>query len=291
MRFNVIESMKKIWTLSLLGLLIVAGCTSSSKRGHSGSTEAKVAASPSSDQISGPRAALSSKEQQKAEQSERERLLTSLYEASDRQDVDQMAKFSKEILLLNPKQVDALHALGVVHFRRNQPKAAEYFWTQALRQNPQHIPSLNNLGFLLLQRGEVREALASLRKGLDRSYPRVAANLGSYFAESKDYAKAQVALSEAVQRGYREARIFNNLALAQMAMGRIREAGISFQEAVKLEPNNVSILFNQALFMIDHQKDQAQGLALIERIRFLGVPADLRSELISLENRAKSNVR
>jgi Flp pilus assembly protein TadD len=275
---------------TLMVVAIGVGCSSTSKQSQADSVGSQSPGTSTQPQVA-RRADLSSKEQTRLESSERDLLLRNLSEATDRQDLDQMHKFSTELLLLNTKQADALHALGVVHFRRNQPKAAEYFWSQALKHNPQHIPSLNNLAILFLQRGEVSDALANLRKALDRDYPRVAANLGAYFAESRDYSKAQVSLSEAVQRGYRDARTYSNLGLAQMATGRLREAGISFQEAIKLEPNNVSILFNQAIFFIEHQKDQAQGLALIERIRFLGIPTDLRSELISLENRAKSTLR
>jgi Tfp pilus assembly protein PilF len=99
----------------------------------------------------------------------------------------------------------ALFSRAVECHQRGQLAMAESLYREALKLNPRLAEVLQNLGLLLVQRGDPRGALAPLRK--------------------------------AVKIDARSGRAHFNLGVAQQQLGRLQEALASFTRSVALQPD------------------------------------------------------
>jgi len=106
----------------------------------------------------------------------------------------------RRLLQLNPKNVDALHFLGVVAHQRGMHEEAEDLITKALRLNDSNAPAHNNLGNALAAQGKLKEAVASFVSALalDHDYVDALVNLGSAFAAQGELDKAVASFRRAL---------------------------------------------------------------------------------------------
>ncbi|MCX7977462.1 MAG: tetratricopeptide repeat protein [Bdellovibrionaceae bacterium] len=211
-------------------------------------------------------------------------------EALRSQDQAAIERIAAQLLMGNPRHTKALNALGLLNYRRGKFKMAEYFLRRAIASSPNQAELHANLGMVLLANGEEYEAIKLLRRAfdLDANNPHIAANLGSIYVKHGDWNKAAVVLETAVSRGLNDYRILNNYALALTGQGKHQKAGEYYLRAMKDQSNRKELMLNYAIHLVEHQKKPAEALDLINRIKFLGVPAGSRELINDLENRAKA---
>ncbi|MBG1265061.1 tetratricopeptide repeat protein [Nostoc sp. WHI] len=170
----------------------------------------------------------------------------------------------RQIIEINPKQLEALYGLGMLAQQRGQYKNAEEFFQAALQLQPEAAAIQNSLGFNLQQQGKLEEAVSCYEKAL-KILPdsiEVQSNLGNALhiqgklspEEKVHYAdlNQQFALGR-LQAGdfkiaelyYRQAialqpdlvQAHNNLGEVLQKQGRFNEAVKSCQEAIKIKPD------------------------------------------------------
>ncbi|MFN3454691.1 MAG: tetratricopeptide repeat protein [Pseudobdellovibrio sp.] len=208
------------------------------------------------------------------------------------QNDDAIMQSATEVLTQNPKDVTALNALAMVHFKRGRNEAAEYLLNKALQITQSKSELYNNLGLVKLAKGENREAVALFRKGLQVNGSDVAigANLGALYVKEKDYSKAELALEIPYKKGVKDPKVINNYAVALTGSGNISKASDVYSKAIKDYPSQRDIMLNYAILLIDHQQKYREGLDLLNRLKFVGTPSESRNLINDLESKAKAGL-
>lgn len=213
-----------------------------------------------------------------------------LNEAYKKNDDETLQRTASSLLAQNPTDSKALHALGVVNYKRGRFLAAMYYFNKAVQHNPQMAEAYTNIGLTQLALDDRREAIRAFKKAMELNSNDgiAAANLGAIYAQEGDYAKAQLALDRAVKAGLRDVRIYNNYGIALTGVGKYPEARDIYREAIKIDRNNRDVLFNYAILQIDHLNDMNGGLESLNQLRFLGLADGMRDRINALENKAKA---
>lgn len=213
--------------------------------------------------------------------------------AAKRQDWDGLQRNASQILASNSNDPKALAALGLVNAHKGKNLAAMYFYNKSLQVQPNQPEVYTNIGMVQLQMKERKDAVRSFKKALEVGATDgvAAANLGSIYANEGDYFKALPVLDRAIKSGVKDTRIYNNFGVSLAANGRYEEAKEIYEQAIKLGPSNREAHFNLAILLIDHLNQPQPGLAMLEKLRFLGLGEGMRDRINSLENKAKAGLK
>lgn len=178
----------------------------------------------------------------------------------------------------------ALNTLALYHFSKGREYLAKMIFRNILDKDPKNSVAHNNLGVLYSQIGETRLAIDSFRKAvaLNANYPVANANLGSIFAVGRDYGKAKHHLELAYRGGVKDLSVLNNFAVSLMEQGSSQADSI-FREALQIGASDAIVSFNYALYLTYVKKDYKDAGALIDKIRFMGVPPKKKQALIKME--------
>lgn len=81
--------------------------------------------------------------------------------------IQQAENLYKEILSIQPDNINALHFLGVVHYQNKHYDLAIEYIEKALRINPAYADAYNNLGLALQGKGKLNEAIMCYQKAIE----------------------------------------------------------------------------------------------------------------------------
>lgn len=204
------------------------------------------------------------------------------------QDEDGILKEGSRILMQNANDVKALNAMAMVYYKRGQQGLAKNLLAKAQKISPSY-EVYSNLGIILLANNEKSEALKNFKKAIELNPNDTvsASNAGSIYIKANDYEKATVALEIAYRRGIKDYRILNNYAVALVGVGKFDKAEVVYKEALKENANSKDVLFNYAILLIEHLKRHQEGLDILQRLKFIGIPDDSRSKVQELEAMAR----
>lgn len=285
-----INNFKQYLLLSIL-IAVLVGCSSQPKQDSSESgAPADLSPTPSP---AAPVAAVASKETSVTTPSSSTSSSSPLEQAIRSNSDEQIFRAATDVLLKNPNDLQALNALGLYHYRKSQQSAAQIFLNRALKVNPNSSDTHNNLGLVFLAQGENDRALASFKQALraNSNDANAGANAGAIYLQNKDYIKAEIALRPAVRKYNRDVRILTNYAIAQVGLKKFSDAEERYREALKIQDSFQPAMLGLAILYIDHMNKPAEGLELINRIKFLGPSSESRSRINVLENKAKTGVK
>ncbi len=220
----------------------------------------------------------------------RESVMSDLDRAIQKQDDRSIAIAARQVLLQSPDDAKALNALALYHFRHGDTGTAKVLLNKAIAAHDQISMLYSNLGVVLQGAQEDEDAVKAYREALkvDPYNAIAASNVGAYYAKVKDYNKAQVALEIAVEKGQRDWKTLNNYGVTLMALGKYNLAETQLKGASNLQPQNTAVLLNYAILLVDYLKKPAEGLDVLNKIRFIGTSPDIRKRISELENKAKS---
>ena len=284
--------------LILCAFVFLAGCGSSSKK----SEESPVNTAPTTDQAGNDQLDESPETKsapevipEKATEGKKDTAnsYASLSDAYRAQNEEGIARAATQILSQNPRDVKALNAMGLSHYRKSHFLAARYFFTRALQYAPKSSELYNNMGLVSLALNEEHEAIRSFKKALELNIGDgvASANLGAVYIQEHDYTKAQAALDAAVKKGMRETRTLTNYGISLAAVGKFDLAKYAYEDALKLNSNNKEALLNYAILLIDNMKQYSQGLDQLNRLKFLGPAQEARNRMNALEIKAKAGIK
>lgn len=204
------------------------------------------------------------------------------------QDEDGILKEGSRILMQNPNDIKALNAMAMVYYKRGQQGLAKNLLAKAQKISPSY-EVYSNLGIILLANNEKSEALKNFKKAIELNPNDTvsASNAGSIYIKANDYEKASVALEIAYRRGTKDYRILNNYAVALVGVGKFDKAEVIYKEALKENANSKDVLFNYAILLIEHLRRNQEGLDILQRLKFIGIPEDSRSKVQELEAMAR----
>lgn len=144
--------------------------------------------------------------------------------------------------------LEQAYKIGIENFRAGRRAEAESIFRQILNQQPRHADSMQMLGLLLHQRGEVVGAISLLR-GAAELNPTSAgyhANLGLMLASAQQWPAAIESYRRALAIQPSLAEVHNNLGNALRSMGHGTEAISAFESAVAINPDLYGARLNLA---------------------------------------------
>ncbi len=149
-------------------------------------------------------------------------------------------------LTTNPHCVIAHNNLGELLLRRGQADEAIAHFQEALDSDPDDVDVHNNLGNALLQKGRRDEAIAHYHRALaiQPDYAKAHYNLGHALLSTARINEAMSHFQKAlaIQPGFAEAH--NGLGSALIQTGRGDEAITHFQKALELQPDFAEARYN-----------------------------------------------
>lgn len=151
-------------------------------------------------------------------------------------------------LYLQPKNVDALHLLGVIVCSGGDSEKGLKLIRRAIAFQPRYVAALNNLGNILKDLGRHDEALASYDKALalDPALAEALYNSGNALRELGRPADAVARYDRALELRPDYAQALANRGNALGDLGRLDEALASFERAVAVRPDFAEAHYNRA---------------------------------------------
>ncbi|HEX5244278.1 MAG TPA: tetratricopeptide repeat protein [Tepidisphaeraceae bacterium] len=135
--------------------------------------------------------------------------------------------------------LEQAYNIGIENFRAGRRAEAESIFRQILNQQPRHADSMQMLGLLLHQRGDVAGAITLLRAAAEINPASAGyhANLGLMLASAQQWPAAIESYRRALAIQPNLAEVHNNLGNALRSMGRGAEAIATFESAISINPD------------------------------------------------------
>lgn len=205
------------------------------------------------------------------------------------QDEDAILKEGSALLMKNPSDIKAINAMAMSYYKRGQFALAKSLLLRAMKFEPGSYELHSNMGVVQLALNEKNDALKSFKKSIElnpNDYVS-ASNAGSLYVVEHDFEKAAVVLEIAYSKGYRNSKVLNNYGVALTATGKYDRADKIYREALKENANDKNVIFNHAILLIQFLKKNEEGLELIKKLKFLGVPEEGRKRFQELQTMAE----
>jgi predicted O-linked N-acetylglucosamine transferase (SPINDLY family) len=146
----------------------------------------------------------------------------------------------RQVLQAEPRNVLALHFLGVLALQVGRHDLAVGYIGDAARLQPDYVEAHNNLGIALAAQGRLDEAVASYREvlRLRPDHPEAHNNLGVTLAAQEKFEQAAASYLRALALKANYAEAYCNLGNVLGKLGRLDEAVTACQKALELRPND-----------------------------------------------------
>ncbi|EKE67205.1 putative O-linked N-acetylglucosamine transferase, SPINDLY family protein, partial [Oceanibaculum indicum P24] len=161
----------------------------------------------------------------------------------------------KQVLSLDAQNADAHHLFGVLAYQVGRFDIAVQLIGVAVKQRPQEVEFLANMGESLRRLGRLDEARTCLAEAvaLNPSHANALANFGALHADMGNLAEAESWMRKSTSLNPGNAAAHYNLGNNLKAQGRLTEALESFETAVSIQPAYIDALHQVAAMQ------QAQG--------------------------------
>jgi len=162
----------------------------------------------------------------------------------------------REMLAVDPENIDALHFLGVISHQRGEHGRAAELISRALSRNPSNAPAHNNLGNALGGQGKLNEAVASYLNALalDPDYVDALVNLGAALRAQGKPDRALACYKRALALAPNAPAARAGLQDVLRDQSNVGGAALHHERAPTLEPESFEWHFDQG----NSHKDQDQ---------------------------------
>jgi tetratricopeptide (TPR) repeat protein len=152
----------------------------------------------------------------------------------------------RRVLQLAPRNVDALHLLGVIAHRSGKLSLAIDLISQAIKQNSSIASFHLNLGNVFKELERPEEAVTCYQAALriNPNYTKAHNNLGVIFRDQQKFEQALACFQNALQIDPDYVEAYLNLGTAFQLQGKLDQAAESLLQALQLKPDNAPAYFN-----------------------------------------------
>jgi tetratricopeptide (TPR) repeat protein len=147
-----------------------------------------------------------------------------------------------------------LNSFGLAYFYAS---VKEYdtslrFYVEALKIEPNHVPSLVNKGGVLIQLDRINDAINCYKKALEIEPRRVEAlyNMGNALLALKEFDKSIKYYDDVLKVEPNYSMSFMNKGIALSHLGKYAEGLMHINRAIELDPNNERALLNKGITLI-----------------------------------------
>lgn len=153
---------------------------------------------------------------------------------------DDAKSICTQILVLQPREANALHLLGLIAHSKGEKEEAANLIRRAISISPNAPAFHSNLGQVLLSLGRENEALTALQRALELrpESAEILCNLGNLLVFLNRPSEAVPLLEKAIALKPEDAPSYSNLGNAQRLLGQTGPAIQSLDRAVRLSPNS-----------------------------------------------------
>ena len=82
-----------------------------------------------------------------------------------------------------------------------------------------------------------------------------------------------------------------NYAIALTGTGKLDKAASIYEKLIKTNNTHKELMYNYAVFLVDHQQKNKEALDYINRLKFVGTGSVSRNLIKDLETRAKAGLK
>jgi Flp pilus assembly protein TadD len=180
--------------------------------------------------------------------------------------LDEAIKYLNQAFALDPNHYESHNLLGLIHFKKQNFSQAASAYEKCLELRPDQPEVHNNLGFAYQE----LELLDKAEEEYKKAYS-IDENFNASFSVAKIYFgqnKLELALDyvqKSIQKNSNSSAAYNLQGVILNKVGRLLEAIISFQSALKIAPNDIIIGINLGIAYINNREfDKAR--MLLEKI-------------------------
>jgi tetratricopeptide (TPR) repeat protein len=161
-------------------------------------------------------------------------------------DLEQTEKVCKEILSIQPDNIDALNFIGILYYQQGLYNPAEEYFRKALQFAPDNADVYCNIGNTLRQKGQLDEAIQYYEKAIqiNPAYGDTYNNLGHIYHYKGQIDEAITYYQKAVELEPDYADAYYNLGAAFQDKRQFDLAIDYYQKAVELEPDLDDAYYN-----------------------------------------------
>ncbi|HEX2056016.1 MAG TPA: tetratricopeptide repeat protein [Nitrospiraceae bacterium] len=159
----------------------------------------------------------------------------------------------RSALSLAPAHPEAMHYLGLLHYRLGRLEQALPLLTEACRLDPVNSLYWFNAGVVAQRAGKADDAVRFYRQALAIN-PRhldASVNLGNALKELGRLDEAEQAYNEVLRTSPDHVETLNNLGVLYKERGQVERAVASYRRAIALKPDHAEALNNLGLIYMD----------------------------------------
>lgn len=175
----------------------------------------------------------------------------------------------EQVLVLQPKNFDALQLLGTLLAQNNDNATALEYFDKALKINKKLPEIFNNRGLVLMALNKPNEAIESFRYALQlqKNFSQAYANLGKALYSVRNFEQALDCYHVAIALTPHLAEVYNTIGAIQQQLKLYQGALFNFAKAALIDPNFAQVFFNAATVYQQQQNLQAALIHYDEAIR------------------------
>jgi tetratricopeptide (TPR) repeat protein len=166
---------------------------------------------------------------------------------ADENDYDITLDFSKKCIELNPNDVLAYDAIGLVYLRKhNYDKAIECYEKAIELNTPDLAGTFNDMGLAYIGKLDYDKAIECYKKAieLELNFAEAYFNIGNAYIEKLDYDKAIECYEKAIELNPDLKVVYTNMGIAYEEKQNHGKAIECYEKAIELEPNKIEAFFN-----------------------------------------------
>jgi len=177
--------------------------------------------------------------------------LQKAFELHNAGELEQARVAYEDILIINPKQFDALQLSGMVAAQTKQWDKALSLFTDALKINTTSATVYNNCGIVLNELKRLEDALESYDRAIqfECDYAEAYYNRGIVLNELKRLEDARTSYDKAIALKPDYAEAFNNRGIVLNKLKRLEDALESYDKAIALKPNYAEAFNNRGIVL------------------------------------------